>query len=157
MKQGVNRNLRIWLVLATVVLVAVLAALWATTYSPDRSIIDLRPQLEPRRRLWPLPGRIELLDIEVYYTAKTVISSINVTLLISLLIMYIGMYRKTQSEFTIGLIVFSLILLFNALVSNPLMHWFFGFRAFGLGPFAMLPDLFTCVALAVLLYLTVKY
>jgi len=97
------------------------------------------------------------LDIEVYYTAKTVISTVNVTLLISLLIMYIGIYRKTQSEFTIGLIVFSLILLFNALVSNPLMHWFFGFRAFGLGPFAMLPDLFTCIALAVLLYLTVKY
>jgi len=157
MKQGVNRNLRIWLVLATVVVVAVLAALWATTYSPERWVIDLRPQMEPRGRRWPLPGRIELLDIELFYTAKTVISSINVTLLISLLIMYIGIYRKTQSEFTIGLIVFSLILLFNALVSNPLMHWFFGFQAFGLGPFAMLPDLFTCVALVVLLYLTVKY
>lgn len=157
MRQGVNRNLRIWLVLATVVVVAVLAALWATTYSPERVIIDLRPWLQPRGRLWPLPGRIQVLDIELYYTAKTVISSINVTLLISLLIMYIGIYRKTQSQFTIGLIVFSLILLFNALVSNPLMHWFFGFQAFGLGPFAMLPDLFTCVALAVLLYLTVKY
>lgn len=150
MKQGVNRNLRIWLILATLVVVALLAALWATTYPP-------LPLLEPRRRLWPLPGRIELLDIELYYTAKTVISTINVTLLISLLIMYIGIYRKTRSEFTIGLVVFSLILLLNALASNPLMHWIFGFSAFGLGPFAMLPDLFTFVALAVLLYLTVKY
>ena len=41
--------------------------------------------------------------------------------------------------------------------TNPLVHWIFGFRAVGLGPFAMLPDLFTCVALAILPYLTVKY
>jgi hypothetical protein len=33
----------------------------------------------------------------------------------------------------------------------------FGFYAFGLGPFAMLPDLFTCLALTVLLYLTFEY
>jgi hypothetical protein len=35
--------------------------------------------------------------------------------------------------------------------------WAFGFRAFGLGPFAMLPDLFTFGALVVLLYLSIKY
>jgi len=151
MKDGVNRNLRIWLILVTLVVVAVLAALWATTYSP------LPPLWEPRRRPSPLPGNIELWDIELYYTAKTVISTINVTLLISLLIAYIGIYRRTQSQFTVGLVVFSLILLLNVLASNPLMQWIFGFRAFGLGPFAMLPDLFTCIALAVLLYLTVKY
>jgi len=33
----------------------------------------------------------------------------------------------------------------------------FGFWPLGLGPFAMLPDLFTLGALAVLLYLSVKY
>jgi hypothetical protein len=53
--------------------------------------------------------------------------------------------------------VFSLVLLLYALSSNPLLQWVFGFRAFGLGPFAMLPDLFTFVALAVLLYLTFRY
>jgi hypothetical protein len=47
-------------------------------------------------------------------------------------------------------------LLLNALVSNPLLQFGFGFRAFGLGPFAMLPDLFTFFALVVLLYLTLK-
>ena len=29
-------------------------------------------------------------------------------------------------------------------------------HAFGLGPFALLPDLFTCVALVILLYLSLK-
>jgi hypothetical protein len=73
------------------------------------------------------------------------------------LLTYVSIYRKTRSEFTIGLIIFSMVLLLNALTSNPLVIWAFGFRPFGLGPFAMLPDLFTFVALAVLLYLTTKY
>ena len=71
--------------------------------------------------------------------------------------MYIDIYRKTQSEFTVGLMIFSIVLLLNALASNPLVTWAFGYRAFGLGPFAMLPDLFTFGALIVLLYLSVKY
>jgi hypothetical protein len=104
-------------------------------------------------------GRVVAVDgdIEFFYTVKTIISTINVTLLIFLLITYIDIYRKTQSEFTIGLMIFSMVLLLYALTSNPLLHLIFGFYAFGLGPFAMLPDLFTCAALAVLLYLTVKY
>ncbi len=99
----------------------------------------------------PPPG-----DIEVFYTVKAVISSINLTLLVFLLVTYIDIYRKTKSEFTIGLMIFAMVLLLYALSSNPLVHQIFGFRAFGLGPFAMLPDLFTLVALITLLYLTLK-
>ena len=88
---------------------------------------------------------------------KTAISTVNIILLIFLLVTYMDIYKKTKSDFTVGLIIFSVILLFYALSSNPFIHWIFGFRAFGLGPFAMLPDLFTCIALAVLVYLTFKY
>ena len=95
-------------------------------------------------------------DIEQFYRVKTILSTINATLLISLLVTYVSMYKKLNSEFTIGLIVFSLILLLYALTSNPLLQWLFGFRAVGLGPFAMLPDLFATLALAVLFYLTMK-
>jgi len=100
----------------------------------------------------PPPG-----DIELFYTAKTVVSSINATLVIILLLTYIDIYRKTKSNFTVGLIMFSMILLLYTLASNPIMQWAFGFRAFGLGPFVMLPDIFACIALSVLLYLSVKY
>jgi len=96
-------------------------------------------------------------DIELFYIAKTVISSVNLALLICLLIVYIDIYRKTKSKFTIGLIIFSLVFLLNAIASSPIMQGAFGFSAFGLGPFAMLPDLFTCIALSVLLYLSLKY
>lgn len=146
MNRHMNKNVKIGLILATLVAVVLLATFWATTYVPT-------PPFEPRP---PSPDRIRG-DIELYYIVKTVISSINATLLISLLITYIDIYKKTQSEFTIGLIIFSMVLLLYALVSNPMMHWAFGFSAFGLGPFAMLPDLFTCVALAILLYITLKY
>jgi hypothetical protein len=108
-------------------------------------------------RRGPFPFPQIPADIEFYYTANTVVSSVNVTLSAFLLITYIGIYRKTRSEFTIGLIIFSLVFLLNALASNPLVIWAFGYRPIGLGPFALLPDLFTFVALAVLLYLSLKY
>jgi len=150
-KHRMSREIKIGLVLVIVVAVALLSAFWATRIEP---LIPPPPgPLEPRR----FPPDTIRGDIELFYTSKTIISSINITLLVILLITYIGIYRKTQSEFTIGLIIFSMVLLFYALASNPITYWAFGFRAFGLGPFAMLPDLFTCIALAVLLYLTVKY
>ena len=150
MKHYMNKKMKVWLIVAILIVVALLAALWATAYMPLTSWVPPTPW--GFRRIYSVRG-----DIEVYYTAKTVISTINAALLIFLLVMYIGIYRKTKSEFTIGLMIFSLVLLLHALASNPLMHWMFGFSAYGLGPFAMLPDLFTCIALAVLLYLTIKY
>jgi len=86
--------------------------------------------------------------------AKTILSSLNSILLTILLVTYIGIYRKTRSEFSIGLVVFTIALLLYALASNPLIHGIAGFRGSGLGPFTMLPDLFTCIASAILLYLS---
>jgi hypothetical protein len=96
-------------------------------------------------------------DIEAYYTMNAVLSTLNVTLLILLLTMYLQMYVKGKTEFTLWLAIISTVLLLNALTSNPLVHWIFGFQAFGLGPFAMLPNVFTLIALVILLYLTIKY
>jgi hypothetical protein len=149
MKNHMNRNLRNWLILLTLIVVAILATLWAT------SILWF-----PRSPFGPrLPPPLENIigDLELFYTVETIVSVINVTLSIFLLLMYINIYRKTRSEFTIGLIIFSTVLLLHAFVSIPLTHGVFGFYDFGLGPFAMLPDLFTCLALGVLLYLTFKY
>lgn len=86
--------------------------------------------------------------------AKTILASVNAVLLTYLLVFYIGIYRKTGSEFSLGLVIFSIALLLYALTSNPLLHRFTGFIGSGLGPFTMLPDLFTCIASVVLLYLS---
>ena len=151
MKHHMNKNVRTLVILATLIVVAILAALWAmsTFWFPPFPWRPWEHHLPPQ---YEIPG-----DIEFFYIAQTVVSTINVALSIFLLLIYISIYRKTRSEFTIGLIIFSMVFLLNALASNPLVIWAFGFRAFGLGPFALLPDLFTLGALAVLLYLSVKY
>lgn len=102
------------------------------------------------------PPKPPVGDFQWFYTAKTVISIVNITLIIVLLIIYIEIYRKIKSKFTIGLITVMLVLLFYAITSNPLLQVQSGFRAGGLGPFAMLPDLFATIALTILLYLSLE-
>ena len=147
MTQHMNRNTRVWLMLIAIIVVFLLTTFWIIAIRPAASPFD------PRR--WP---NLDIRgDIELFYTFKTLVSTLNATLLVFLLITYVDIYNQTRSEFTIGLVVFSLVLLLYALVSNPIVHWIFGFRGAGLGPFAVLPDLFTCAALVTLLYLTLRY
>jgi len=143
-----NNTRKTWIILATLVAVALLLAFLGMNYLQPRG----PGPFTPRPTYPPLRG-----DIELYYTVKVILTTVNAALLIFLLAAYLDVYRKLRSHFTIGLIVFSIVLLLYALSSNPLLHGLFGFRAFGLGPFAMLPDLFTCAALAVLVYLTFRY
>ncbi|MBS7643454.1 hypothetical protein KEJ26_02575 [Candidatus Bathyarchaeota archaeon] len=145
-----NSNTKRGLVLATIVALALLVAIWAITNTPSPATFPLNVRRE--RMIPPHPA-----DIELFYTVKTVISTINVALLMFLLSTYIDIYRKIKSEFAIALMIFSMILLLHALSSNPLLYGAFGFRAIGLGPFAMLPDLFTCIAITILVYLSFKY
>ncbi len=149
MNDQMDKNTRLWLVFAVLIVVGVLAAalatsiVWFPVYRP----------FEPR----PPPLLVDIRDLELYYTVGTVMSALNLTLLVFLLATYVGIYRKTKSQFTIGLIVFSVVFLLNVLASSPIIHFAFGFRAIGLGPFALLPDIFTFAALIVLLYLSIKY
>jgi hypothetical protein len=150
---GSNRTkpLLTGLIIVIVVLVIVAATLWAD-YTFQFESSPFRP------RAFPAPPEEYIpYDLEFFYTVETVASTVNVTLSFFLLLMYVNIYRKTRSEFTIGLIIFSAVLLLHAFVLIPLVHRAFGFYEFGLGPFAMLPDLFTSLALGVLLYLTFKY
>ena len=149
MSNHMNKNVKIGLVITVALIaIAIIAALWASATFP------FSPPQFPERRF---PGGQILGDFEFFYVAQTVISTVNIALLIFLLTTYIDIYRKTRSQFTIGLIIFSLVFLLNALTANPLFIWIFGFQAFGLGPFALLPDVFEFIALTVLLYLSAKY
>lgn len=152
-----NKYLKICAIAAVVLVAGTVTYYLAmqTAQPPPTSLFD--PRIPLHRTDLDFERYVSFIgDMELFYTFKTILSTINATLLIFLLITYIDMYKKLHSEFTIGLIIFSLILLLYALTANPLIHLLFGFRASGLGPFAMLPDLFTTLALAVLLYLTMK-
>jgi hypothetical protein len=149
MNDDSNKSMKIGLTVAALIGVALLAWFWASTHLPFHPPSFMEP---PRPPPEGIPG-----DIELYYILKTVFSTLNATLLVILLILYAGIYVKRKVEFTLWLVIFCSVLLLYALSSNPVLEWAFGFRPFGLGPFAVLPDVFTFVALAILLYLTLKY
>jgi hypothetical protein len=93
---------------------------------------------------------------EIYLPLKAAITCVNIALSVILLAIYVSLYRQIKTEFTIGLIVVTFSLLVYAVTSNPLIHMLFGFRWFGMGPFIMIPDIFATLALAVLLYISLK-
>ena len=138
MKNDMKRYATIGIMLAAVVLIALLGYFAAASIPPP-------PPPSP-------PG-----DVQFYYTANTVVSSINATLSVFLLVAYVELYKKTPSGFTLSLMLVSTALLLSALTFNPYILWVFHFRGSGLGPFAMLPGLFTSVTLIVLLYLALRY
>jgi hypothetical protein len=79
------------------------------------------------------------------------------TFSIILIALYVNLYRKVKSDFTIGLIVVMMALFIYAITSNPFFQLIFGYRGvFGIGPFVIIPHLFTTLAMAVLLYISLK-
>lgn len=142
-----NTRLKIGLVLTVLVAVAILAACWATV------VYEAPFQI----RHAPPPEGFVAGDFEVFYVAFTIISTINIALLVIVLLTYINIYSKTHSPFTIGLIIFAFAFLLKDIASHPFVAGLFSFRAYGLGPFAFLPGLFEFAALSVLLYLSIKY
>ena len=107
---------------------------------------------------WPLFKPLNRLEWARYLSSllllKTIISSVNSILLFIVLAIYMGIYRETGSDFSMGLVIFTIALFLYSITSNPLIHRLAGFKLTGLGPFTMLPDLFTCIASAILLYLS---
>ncbi len=150
MQTDMKLNKKIGLIILVLVIVSIVAALWAV------SIFYNGPDFPFAERQHPSQDYISG-DLEFFYIAQTVLSSINVVLLIILIITYSSIYVKTRSPFTIGLIIFSGALLMKDLFSNPIVIGAFGFHSFGLGPFVLIPDLFELAALIVLLYLSIEY
>jgi hypothetical protein len=88
---------------------------------------------------------------------QALITLVNVILLLCLLVIYAKNYEQIKSKFALGLIAFIILLLVQTFTSNPFVHVMWGFRHVNaLGLFTILPDLFEFVALAILLYISLK-
>ncbi len=104
-----------------------------------------------------IPTRIPDPEIIATFTIlKTIVSFINMALILITLGIYLDIYRTIKSKFTLGLVTMILLLLMYALTSNPLFHFRFGYETIGLGPFTILPDIFTTVALLILFYISLE-
>jgi len=146
-----DNRLKFGLIVAlTLVAVAVLAAFWALVLHQQHIPDFNQRRVQPPGA--PIPG-----DFEYFYVVNTIISTINIALLAILVIIYLNIYVKTRSQFTIGLLIFAVVFLVQNVISSPFVASPFGFRAYGLGPFAFLPGVFEFIALTVLLYLSIRY
>ena len=106
---------------------------------------------------FPLPVPPEYLPgVLVAITIKTVLSFVNIALIFLMLTIYVDLYRKIKTNFTAGLLLLIIVLLMNALTSNPLIFLRLGFPIVGFGPFFIFPDLFSTIALTVLFYLSLE-
>jgi hypothetical protein len=94
--------------------------------------------------------------ITLFVTLKTVVSFVNMALILLTLAIYVDIYKRIKSKFTAGLILMIVVLLMHALTSNPLLQFRFGYQVIGLGPLSIIPDLFTTIALTVLFYLSLE-
>ena len=148
MKTHMNRNQKIAIIMVAVIAVGLISLQLATLPTSPEGVWT------PRRGMGMEPKMHG--DLEIYYTAKILLSSVNTVLLLGLLVTYVDIFNQVRSEFTIGLIALNVALLLYAITSNPLIHRWLGFMGSGLGPFAMFPDLFTLIASAMLLYLSQK-
>jgi hypothetical protein len=88
---------------------------------------------------------------------QAVITLGNVILLLCLLFIYARNYEQIKSKFSLGLIIFIIFLLVQAITSNPLVHFLWGFRHLhALGLLQIVSAWFEFVALAILLYISLK-
>ena len=99
---------------------------------------------------------IEKDDFTIYRTMAAAVATVNLVIALVLILLYMEVYRDVKSDFTVGLILVMMSFMLYALFSNPLIHSVFGFRAFGLGPFAIIPNIFAMIAMSTLLYLSLK-
>ncbi|MCL2431723.1 hypothetical protein [Candidatus Bathycorpusculum sp.] len=142
-----NRKQAIFVLLIALLILSTCAAILITLYQVEMNDFPFE-----QRVYRPNPA-----DIELYYWARTILSTINIVLISVLIASYISIYLRTKSEFTVGLLLFATFLLIKDVVWSPFIIGALGFGIFGLGPFAFLPDLFEMAALLVLFYLNVKY
>jgi len=85
-----------------------------------------------------------------------VLSTVSITLLVALLVVYAGVYSKTQANFALGITIVLAALLAQSLLEYPLFLGLVGRFPIGHGPFLDSADIFTIIAYAVFLYLSLE-
>ena len=151
-----NRKSRLWfIVIAFIIIAGILAGVWAALSFDNFGFISggaPASPFSPRS-----PQAFNPADLQFYYIARTVFSTINIALLAILTETYAALYIKTRSQFTIGLLIFASVFLIKEITSSPFVTGAFRFSISGLGPFALIEPLFELAALSVLLYLSIEY
>ena len=90
------------------------------------------------------------------YMLGTIIICMNLSLLLGLLVSYIGSFRKTKSSFLLGLVLFLGVLFVQSLLSLPILSILLTKSVYQSGLFSILPNMFETIALIILFYLSME-
>jgi amino acid transporter len=135
-------------ILAVILLILVgpMNTLNHTFSNPDRPLLEhLTPQ-----QLQEISNMLAL-----YVKGRTVLALINTGLLLYLMALYFSIYRENRSNFSLCLVLFSFTLFLYSITSNPILIWVNGFQETNIfNIFNFLPDIFTTLASAILIYLS---
>jgi NADH:ubiquinone oxidoreductase subunit 5 (subunit L)/multisubunit Na+/H+ antiporter MnhA subunit len=145
-KRSMKKRTTNALIISIIVIAVVFGTVMGSLYAPP-------PPQEGRP---PHIPEIEQDPHNYLMVIKTTITVINITISLILIVLYVRIYREVRSDFTIGLIVVMFTLLLYSVTSNPLLLFLFGYHGVGMGLFMIIPDMFSTVCLATLLYLSLK-
>ncbi|AGB02097.1 hypothetical protein [Methanoregula formicica] len=139
-----KKNL-IWIILISVILLIILSLTIPVFVQAPHPVND-KTQNPPQQQ----PAKEEAKQL------KTVISFINIGLIIPLFIIYAGIYRRMKSSFTLGLMAVIFALGMYAVTSCPLIISLVGGRTGDIGLFQIIPDLCTTIALVILIRISLE-
>lgn len=150
---------KIVLVILISVIVVVIASfiipLYVKVPRPEMEQSPVRPPQADNMEKQPrMPSQPQAPDENK--NLKTVISFINIGLIIPLFIIYAGIYRKMRSSFTLGLMAVIFALGMYAVTSNPLIVSILGGRTGDIGLFEIIPDLCATIALVILVRISLE-
>jgi len=142
---------------ASLAIIGVLIVILAVLIGPLNTLSFLQSHQD-----YPLLAQLtpqQLMEISnmlvLYIKGRTILALINTGLLLYLMYLYTGIYRETKSNFSLCLLLFSITLFLYSITSNPILIWINGFQSLSIfNIFNLLPDVFTTLASAILIYLS---
>jgi len=138
-----NNNLIIIIIISAIIVLIAGFTIPAITELPHYEADDNKGNMQP-------PINEENILI------KTLISFINLGLMIPLFIIYTGIYRRIKSSFTLGLLAVIFALGMYAITSNPIIVTLLGGIPGYIGIFQIIPDLCATAALIILIRISLE-
>ncbi len=106
---------------------------------------------------FPRFGRLgETPGADAYLEFHIILSTVGMALLIALILVYARTYRQTRANFILGLLVVLFALLLQSLLTYPLLLELELTPRFAFAVFSPVADIFTIIAYAVFLYLSLE-
>ncbi len=105
---------------------------------------------------WRGQGRGGGFQLETPDDVDIILSTVSIVLLFALLVVYMKILVETKANFALGLVFVFLALLFQSILTSPLVYGALGQSSGGLGIFLVIADLFKIAAFTVFLYLSLE-